>query len=78
MLAYIRSLAPEEGSFHSSNWSGMSLFKDGKEILFFGDSYGDEEAWSLDLKQGEPVILPETLLPGARKVTMRYDAVRGR
>lgn len=77
VLATLEVVAPEEGSFHSANWSGMSFYKDGKEILFFGDSYGDEETWSLDLKQDEPVILPETLLAGARKVTMRYDVRTG-
>ena len=77
VLATVEVMVPEEGSFHSANWSGMSFFKDGEEVLFFGDSYGDEETWSLDLKQDEPVVFPETLLPGARKVTMRYNVRTG-
>lgn len=77
VLATLEVMVPEEGAFHSENWSGMSFFREGEEVLFFGDSYGDEETWSLDLKQGEPVILPERHLTGARKITMRYDVRTG-
>lgn len=77
VLATLETMDPEDGAFHSGNWAGMSFFNDGEEILFFGDSYGDVGTWSLDLKQDAPVILPETNLPGARKVTMRYDARTG-
>lgn len=77
ILATMEVLEPEDGNFHTENWAGLSFFTEGEEIMFFGDSYGDERTWSLDLRQGEPVVLPEIFRPGARKVTLRYDALSG-
>jgi len=78
VLASMEVMDPEEGEFHTENWAGMSLFKNGEEILFFGDSFGPEKTWSLDVKQAEPVILPEEYLPDAMMVTMRYEFSTGR
>lgn len=72
VIATLETLEPAEGHFHSGNWAGMSFLKNGREILFFGDSYGDGGTWSLDLKQGAPVVLPDAPVSGAQKVTMRY------
>jgi hypothetical protein len=55
----------------------LSFYQDGEELLFFGDSYGGERTWSLDIKQGLPVVLPEAAVAGPRMVTLRYDRSSG-
>ena len=63
--------------FHTDGWAGMSFFSKGTELLFFGDAYGPERTWSLDVKQRIPVILPGNPVLGAGKVTLRYDCKTG-
>lgn len=65
------------GVFHTDGWAGLSFFKDGTELLFFGDSYGPERTWSLDVKQHIPVILPGKPVTGPRTITLRYDSASG-
>jgi hypothetical protein len=68
---------PAAGAFHTDGWAGISFFKDGTELLFFGDSFGPEPTWSLDVKQRIPVILPGKPVNGPRTVTLRYDETSG-
>ena len=77
LLATLKVNRPAEGSFHTDGWSGMSFFSEGTEVLFFGDSFGPEITWSLDVKQRIPVVLPITPLVGPRTVTLRYDRRTG-
>lgn len=77
MLATLKVENPTSGQFHTDGWAGMSIYGNGKELLFFGDSYGPEKTWSLDLKQRFPVTLPAVPLSGPRTVTLRYDGRTG-
>lgn len=63
--------------FHTEGWAGMSFFYQGKEMLFFGDSFGSERTWSLDVKQHSPIILPANPVVGPKTVTLRYDRRSG-
>jgi len=63
--------------FHTDGWAGMSFFYQGTELLFFGDAFGPERTWSLDVKQQSPIILPGNPLVGPRTVTLRYDRKTG-
>ena len=71
LLATIETVAAP--SFHTAGWAGFSLYQDGYEICFFGDSYGPEESWSLDVKRRLLPLMPSPLLPGPRTMTLRYD-----
>jgi hypothetical protein len=71
LLATIETVAAP--SFHTAGWAGFSLYQDGYEICFFGDSYGPEETWSLDVKRRLLPLMPSPLLPGPRTMTLRYD-----
>ena len=71
LLATIETVAAP--SFHTVGWAGFSLYQDGYEICFFGDSYGPEESWSLDVKRRLLPLMPSPLLPGPRTMTLRYD-----
>jgi ferric-dicitrate binding protein FerR (iron transport regulator) len=73
MLATMTVEAPADGGFHTPGWAGLSFMRDGEEVLFFGDSHGDDETWSIDIKQGLPVVLPDVPLAGSATVTLRYD-----
>lgn len=77
MLVSLTVGQPASGVFHTDGWAGMSFFKEGTELLFFGDSFGPERTWSLDVKQHVPVILPGNPVVGSRTVTLRYDAASG-
>lgn len=68
---------PRGAEFHTDGWAGMSFYSGGEEVLFFGDSFGARESWSLDVKQRVPVILPEVPVVGPRTVTLRYDMTTG-
>lgn len=77
LMATLTVISPATGEFHTAGWAGMSFFSGGKEILFFGDSFGPEPTWSLDVKQRIPVILPENPVVGPHTVTLRYDRRSG-
>ncbi|MES2920732.1 MAG: hypothetical protein V4819_04265 [Verrucomicrobiota bacterium] len=77
LLATLEVERPSNGEFHTDGWAGMSFFSKGTEVLFFGDSFGPERTWSLDVKQRIPVILPGNPVIGPRKVTLRYDRKTG-
>lgn len=77
MLATLRVGTPSSGEFHTEGWAGLSFFSGGVELLFFGDSYGPEKTWSLDVKQRMPVILPGNPVMGPHTVTLRYDRDSG-
>jgi mannose-6-phosphate isomerase-like protein (cupin superfamily) len=59
--------------FHTPLWAGLSLYQEGYEHCFFGDSFGPEETWSLDVKRRFVPVLPSTYLTGPRTMTLRYD-----
>lgn len=65
------------GNFHTPGWAGLSLLRATQELCFFGDSFGPEVTWSLDVKQGLPPAIPATPVTGARTVTLRYDRRTG-
>lgn len=65
------------GAFDTDGWAGLSFYSKGVEMLFFGDSFGPEKTWSLDVKQRMPVILPGNPVVGPRSVTLRYDRRTG-
>lgn len=74
LLIATLELAPTlAGPMHGPGWAGLSLYAGDEEMVFFGDSFGDAETWSLDVKQGIDPILPEPKVVGARVVTMVYD-----
>jgi ferric-dicitrate binding protein FerR (iron transport regulator) len=77
LLATLETVNPPAGEFHAPGWSGMSLFQQDAELVFFGDSFGSDRTWSLDIKQGVPPILPETPVTGPRTVTLRYHWLTG-
>lgn len=77
LMATLEVTSPSSGEFHTDGWAGMSFFTKGTEVLFFGDSFGPERTWSLDVKQRIPVILPGNLVVGPRTVTLRYDRKSG-
>lgn len=77
LLATLKVDAPPKGGFHTDGWAGMSFYSNGTELLFFGDSFGPERTWSLDVKQRIPVILPANPVEGPRTVTLRYDRRSG-
>ncbi len=77
LLATLEVELPSNGEFHTDGWAGISFFSKGTELLFFGDSFGPERTWSLDVKQRIPVILPGNPVLGAGKVTLRYDCKTG-
>lgn len=59
--------------FHTPLWAGFSLYQEGCEHCFFGDSYGPEETWSLDEKRRFVPVLASPYLTGPRRMTLRYD-----
>ncbi|MGL4400214.1 MAG: hypothetical protein ACRCXD_10125 [Luteolibacter sp.] len=77
LLATLETKAPSSGAFHSDGWAGLSLFSQGVEMLFFGDAFGPERTWSLDVKQRVPAILPGNRIVGSKTVTLRYDRTTG-
>jgi hypothetical protein len=77
LLATLTVAQPANGNFHSDGWAGMSFYSGGNELLFFGDSFGPERTWSLDVKQKVPVIIPGNPLVGPNTVTLRYDRKSG-
>lgn len=60
-------------SFHTPLWSGVSLYQEGYEHCFFGDCYGPEETWALDMKRRLVPVPTEPRLTGPRTITLRYD-----
>lgn len=68
---------PHIGAFHTDGWSGLSLYRGGEEVVFFGDGFGPEKTWSLDVRQQLPLVLPKHAVIDERTVTLRYDAASG-
>lgn len=66
-----------KGDFHTDGWAGLSLYREGKEIVFFGDTFGSFNTWGLDVKQDLGPIQPEQLKSNARTVTLRYEVATG-
>ena len=77
LLATLETLEPLHGKFHTDGWSGMSFYRDGRELLFFGDAYGPEQTWSIDVKQDLPIVLPKSPVIGPRTVTLCYNRNTG-
>lgn len=71
LLATLETVATAD--FHTTGWAGFSLYQDGYEVCFFGDSYGPEKTWSLDVKRSLYPLMPEPRVTGARTMTLRYD-----
>jgi len=77
LLATMETIEPLHGKFHTDGWAGMSFYRDGQELLFFGDAYGPEQTWSIDVKQGLPVVLPKSPVIGPHTVTLCYNRNTG-
>lgn len=77
LLATLEVGRPANGQFHTDGWAGMSFFSKGAEVLFFGDAFGTERTWSLDVKQRVPVIIPSKPVLGPRTVTFCYHQKTG-
>lgn len=77
LLATLEVGRPSAGEFHTDGWAGMSFFNKGAEVLFFGDAFGPERTWSLDVKQRIPIIIPGTPVLGPRTVTLCYRKKTG-
>jgi hypothetical protein len=60
-------------SFHTPQWAGFSLYQEGYEHCFFGDCFGSEETWGLDMKRRLVPVPTEPRLTGPRTMTLRYD-----
>jgi len=63
----------ETPSFHTDQWSGVSLYQEGYEHCFFGDCFGPEETWALDMKRRLVPVPTDPPLAGPRTITLRYD-----
>lgn len=77
LLATMETTEPLKGRFHTEGWAGMSFYQEGRELLFFGDGFGGEMTWAIDVKQGLPVLLPENRVVGQRTVTLCYNRNTG-
>lgn len=77
LLATLETTEPFKGRFHTEGWAGMSFYQEGRELLFFGDGFGDAPTWSIDVKQDLPVVLPEQRVVGQRTVTLCYNRNTG-
>lgn len=77
LLVSLEAGKPTKGEFHTDGWAGVSFFSGKDEVAFVGDSYGTRKTWSLDLKQGKPLVEPEDDVEGPRDVTVRYDPETG-
>ena len=77
ILATVHTANPTTGKFHTDGWAGVSFFSKGSEMLFFGDCFGAEPTWGLDIKQGIPIVNPPKPVAGPRTVTLRYDRRTG-
>jgi hypothetical protein len=65
-------------SFHTEQWSGVSLYQEGYEHCFFGDCFGPgDDTWGLDMKRRLVPVPTEPPLAGARTMTLRYDRQNG-
>ena len=73
LLVTLEAVRSGPQPFHSQGWSGISLYQEGYEVCFFGDSYGPGETWSLDVKRNLIPLVPSTPLTGPRTMTLRYD-----
>jgi hypothetical protein len=73
LLVTVETVMAAEAPFHTPGWSGFSLYQDGYEVCFFGDSFGPEETWSLDVKRSLVPLKPATYVDGPRTMTLRYD-----
>lgn len=73
LLVTVETMEGGDKPFHTKGWSGFSLYQDGYEVCFFGDSYGPEETWSLDVKRSLVPLIPAKNITGPRTMTLRYD-----
>ena len=77
LLVTLQCAEPSVGKFHSDGWAGISLFSQGTEMLFLGDSYGPGSSWGLDVKDAQPPAPRATATAGSASMTLRYDASSG-
>jgi len=77
LLATLETIEPLHGKFHTDGWAGMSFYRNGQELLFFGDAYGPEQTWAIDVKQGLPIVLPKSPVIGPHTVTLCYNRNTG-
>jgi len=73
LLVTVETVPGGAQPFHTTGWSGFSLYQEGYEVCFFGDSYGPEETWSLDVKRSLVPLTPSARMTGPRTMTLRYD-----
>ena len=77
LIATMEIVKSRHGSFHSAGWAGMSFYHKNEELLFFGDGYGDDPRWALDVKQQLPLVFSPKNITGPRTVTLRFDQTSG-
>ena len=77
VMVTLETGTPAEGEFHTDGWAGISFYHGETEVLFFGDPFGVEKTWALDVKQDLPDILPDPPVTGPQTVTLRYDSRSG-
>lgn len=73
LLVTVETVDVPGAPFHTPEWSGFSLYQEGFEVCFFGDSFGPEESWSLDVKRSLVPLKPSAFVAGPRVMTLRYD-----
>jgi len=73
LLVTAETVAGSGLPFHTPAWAGFSLYLDLYEVCLFGDSFGPEETWSLDVKRGLVPLAPSPFVAGPRTMTLRYD-----
>ena len=73
LLVTVETAETSAAPFHTPEWSGFSLYQEGYEVCFFGDSFGPEETWSLDVKRSLVPLKPAAYEEGPRTMTLRYD-----
>ena len=77
LLATLETTEALHERSHTPGWAGMSFYRNGTELLFFGDGLGNESTWSINVRRNHPIALPEVPVTGPRTVTLCYNRNTG-
>ena len=77
LLATLETTEALGERLHAPGWAGMSFCQNGVELLFFGDGFGDESTWSINVRRKQPIALPQVPVLGPRTVTLCYNRNTG-